>query len=350
MEQKAKFSRSKVENLFKHRAGNYYAIAKVHGKIRRKSLDTNDYGLAKNRLGAALTALRGTTEASKAGTIRVAILAEASREDANLKETTRHYYKQVADSLLHTSDSLPERPADKALTRVTLADLRAWMDKHAGMTSRTRYNGALALMRRTYARAVEAHQVPRNLPVELGRLKPLPAKRDIPSVDTFALIIQSIASQQKRKSKATAAAVQLLAATGLRISEAQALRWKDIADTVLIVRTAKNDELRRVPLTDAAVKVLTELQSILPSGPEDSVFPVKSPRLALENACKRLGLPHLRVHDLRHIFATRCIEACVDIPTIASWLGHKDGGNLVAQTYGHVIASHSEKQITKVAI
>ena len=295
MEQKQKFSRSKVENLFKHRAGNYYAVVKVLGKIRRQSLDTDDYGLAKNRLGAALAALRGATEAKTSGTIRAAILAEANREDAALKETTRHYYQQVAGSLLRTGDTLPGRPADKALTRVTLADLRSWMDKHAGLTSRTRYNGALALLRRTYARAMEAHQVPGNLPVELDRLKPLNAKRDIPTVETFAMIVSSIASQRKRSSKATAAAVQLLAATGLRISEAQALRWKDIGEVVLTVRTAKNDDLRRVPLTAAAGVVLAELRSVLPSGPEDPVLPIKSPRLALENACERLGLPHLRV-------------------------------------------------------
>lgn len=339
-----------MENLFKHRAGNYYAVVKVHGKIRRQSLDTDDYGLAKNRLGPVLAALRGTTEAKSAGSMRAAILAEAGREDAVLKETTRHYYQQVAQSLLRTSDTLPGRPADKALTRVTLVDLRIWTDKHAGLTSRTRYNGALALLRRTYARAMEAHHVPGNLAVELDRLKPLNAKRDIPTVEDFAMIVQSIASQRKRSSKAAAAAVQLLAATGLRISEAQALRWKDVGEVVLTVRTAKNDDLRRVPLTAAATKVLAELRSILPNGPEDPVLMIKSPRLALENACERLGLPHLRVHDLRHIFATRCIEAGVDVPTIASWLGHKDGGALVAQTYGHVIASHSEKQITKVAI
>jgi integrase len=350
MEQKPKFSRSKVENLFKHRAGKYYAIVKVLGKIRRQSLDTDDYNLAKHRLGVALAALRGATEVRTAGTLRAAILAEAHREDATLKKTTRHYYQQVAESLLRTNDTLAGCPADKAVVRVTLADLRGLMDKHATLTSRTRYNGALALLRRTYARAVEAHQVTGNLPIEIDRLKPLNAKRDIPTVETFAVIVANIASQRKRSSKATAAAVQFLAATGLRISEAQALRWKDIGATVLTVRTAKNDDLRRVPLTAAASIVLAELRAVLPAGCEDPVLPIKSPRLALENACERLGLPHLRVHDLRHIFATRCIEAGVDVPTIAAWLGHKDGGVLAAQTYGHIIASHSEKQITKVSI
>jgi integrase len=350
MEQKPKFSRSKVENLFRHRAGKYYAVAKVLGKIRRRSLDTADYNLAKDRLAGALAAMRGATEAGTAGTMRTAIVAEANREDAALKQTTRHYYQQVAESLLRTSDTLPGRPADKALVRVTLVDLRAWMDQHAGLTSRTRYNGALALLRRTYARAMEVHQVTGNLPLELDRLKPLIPKRDIPSVEIFAAIVASIGSQRKRSSKATAATVQLLAATGLRISEAQALCWKDIGDSVLTVRTTKNDELRRVPLTHAACIVLAELRAVLPTGSEDPVLPIKSPRLALENACDRLNLPHLRVHDLRHIFATRCIEAGVDVPTIASWLGHKDGGALAACTYGHIIVSHSEKQITKVTI
>jgi hypothetical protein len=28
------------------------------------------------------------------------------------------------------------------------------------------------------------------------------------------------------------------------------------------------------------------------------------------------------------LFATRCIESGVDIPTVSRWLGHKDGGAL----------------------
>ena len=49
----------------------------------------------------------------------------------------------------------------------------------------------------------------------------------------------------------------------------------------------------------------------------------------------------LRVHDLRHFFTTCCIESGVDIPTMAKWLGHKDGGALTMRTYGHVRDSHS---------
>ena len=56
----------------------------------------------------------------------------------------------------------------------------------------------------------------------------------------------------------------------------------------------------------------------------------------------------MRVHDLRHIFATRCIESSVDLPTLANWLGHKDGGVLAAQVYGHLCIKHSTAMAGRV--
>jgi integrase len=53
-------------------------------------------------------------------------------------------------------------------------------------------------------------------------------------------------------------------------------------------------------------------------------------------------------HDLRHLFATRCIEAGVDIPTVSRWLGHQDGGALCMKTYGHLRDEHSKTEALKV--
>ena len=44
---------------------------------------------------------------------------------------------------------------------------------------------------------------------------------------------------------------------------------------------------------------------------------------------------------MRHFFVSNAIEAGVDFATIAAWVGHKDGGVLVAKTYGHLRQSHS---------
>jgi len=65
---------------------------------------------------------------------------------------------------------------------------------------------------------------------------------------------------------------------------------------------------------------------------------------------RRFSLQALKLthHDLRHLFATRCIESGVDIPTVSRWLGHKDGGALAMKTYGHLRNEHSQAMAQKV--
>jgi hypothetical protein len=69
---------------------------------------------------------------------------------------------------------------------------------------------------------------------------------------------------------------------------------------------------------------------------------------AIDTACTKLGIVRITHHDLRHLFATRCIESGVDIPTVSRWLGHKDGGALAMKTYGHLRDQHSTTMAQKV--
>jgi site-specific recombinase XerD len=62
-----------------------------------------------------------------------------------------------------------------------------------------------------------------------------------------------------------------------------------------------------------------------------------------------VGMDRITHHDLRHLFATVCIENGVDIPTVSKWLGHKDGGALCMKTYGHLRETHSQAQAQRVA-
>jgi integrase len=65
-------------------------------------------------------------------------------------------------------------------------------------------------------------------------------------------------------------------------------------------------------------------------------------------ACRKLGVEALNHHDLRDAFATAAIEAGVDIPTVAAWLGHADGGALLMRVYAHHRRPHSLAQAAKV--
>jgi len=312
-------------------------------------LDTDDYAAAAARLPGVLAELRGARNASEAGSLGAALEIEADRKDPTLKATTRTYYKERSKALLKVAEELPVNPMNISIARVTLADLRTLMDEYAGKSSATSYNGALALLRRTFCRALEAGHCGTNPALSLKRLKPRKMKHDLPTIEVFSLILEDIRAQRKAFSKATAFSIEFLAFTGLRISESQSVYWRDIKSDHLIVRTVKGDDIRQVPLIPACKALLGRMKAAeIPTGDNDPVMLVKSPREALKGACERLKIDHMRVHDLRHIFATRCIESGVDIPTLADWLGHKDGGVLALQIYGHLCKKHSTAMAGRV--
>jgi integrase len=69
----------------------------------------------------------------------------------------------------------------------------------------------------------------------------------------------------------------------------------------------------------------------------------------MDRAAEKVGMVRITHHDLRHLFATRCIESDVDIPTVSRWLGHKDGGALAMRVYGHLRDKHSEDMARRVS-
>ncbi len=81
----------------------------------------------------------------------------------------------------------------------------------------------------------------------------------------------------------------------------------------------------------------------------EKVFRVNEAQNAINSAAGKLDIPRITHHDLRHLFATICIESGVDIPTVSRWLGHKDGGALAMKTYGHLRREHSIAQAQRVS-
>jgi integrase len=68
----------------------------------------------------------------------------------------------------------------------------------------------------------------------------------------------------------------------------------------------------------------------------------------MNRAARLVEMARITHHDLRHFFATICIESGVEVPTVASWLGHKDGGALAMKTYKHLRDEHSVSAAKKV--
>lgn len=54
-----------------------------------------------------------------------------------------------------------------------------------------------------------------------------------------------------------------------------------------------------------------------------------------ENICRNADIPHANVHSMRHTFATRSLEAGMDILVLSRILGHAQASTTVNIQYGH---------------
>ncbi len=118
----------------------------------------------------------------------------------------------------------------------------------------------------------------------------------------------------------------LLTATGMRRSELLGCKWKYIDGARILLPTSKNDEPKEIHLNSFALRVLA---SIAPEEPEpDSLlFPDASPEavsMAFHRVCSLLHISDIRLHDLRHTFATWLRQRGTELDVIASQLGHRD--------------------------
>jgi integrase len=112
----------------------------------------------------------------------------------------------------------------------------------------------------------------------------------------------------------------------------------------------KNGGTRLVPMIpelEGMLKILREDRANEPD--KASVMRVFECEKSMTHAAAKIGMARITHHDLRHLFATICIESGVDIPTVSRWLGHKDGGALCMRTYGHLRQEHSLAQARRVS-
>ncbi len=121
------------------------------------------------------------------------------------------------------------------------------------------------------------------------------------------------------------AAFRLLILTGCRLGEIQTLQWEFITDLGMELPDTKTGA-RRIPLPQAARAVL----SALPRRPENPyVIAGKVPgkyATDLQHPWRRIreraGLHDVRIHDLRHTYASNAVSSGMPIQMVGRLLGH----------------------------
>jgi integrase len=354
------WQKTQYANLLRYKSsGTYFARIRVNGKLIRRSLKTTVLSVAKLRLGDLEKKERQLAEHQAAAvngrmTFNEAldIYKQRLEGDASLKPRTREYHEQRIKALLK---SWPELK-DEEVRGITKSDCLNWAAKLGKDCSATAFNHTVGILKGILEIGVEAGVRYDNPARFVKRLSERSRKPQLPEKKQFDTFVAEIENAGGGFSRSCAELVRFLAYGGFRKTEAANITWADCDFTrgKITVRGdpvsgTKNNEIREVPMIPDMRQLLERLrQERATEALETPVMRVRECQKAMDRAAKLVRMPRITHHDLRHLFATRCIESGVDIPTVSRWLGHKDGGALAMRVYGHLRDQHSVVMAEKV--
>jgi integrase len=155
--------------------------------------------------------------------------------------------------------------------------------------------------------------------------------------------------------KEAADIVRLLLLTGARKGEVLSMQWADVDLTTGTwskpASSTKQKEPHEAPLSAAARQLLSERRGKGPVG--KFVFPgdgVTGHRLDIKRNWRKItkaaGITGLRIHDLRHSFASQLVSAGSSLPLIGSLLGHSNPRTTAR--YAHMFDDPQRAAVEKV--
>jgi integrase len=357
----SRWQKTPVANLVRHvQSRTYYARIRVRGKLIWKSLKTDRISVAKLRLGDFHKEERQRAAAQTAvarGKMTFADALQTYRErlngDQSLKERSKTYREERIKALLKSWPDLNQMD----VAQISKADGLAWAARFGKTASPSAFNNTIGTFKLVLDIAVEAGARYDNPAIHIKRKKIRLKQLQLPSQKQFVELINKIRNGDGGWAERCADLVEFLAYSGCRKGEAARVNGRDCdfekGEISVLGDPAtgtKNWEIRRVPMIPDMRRLLQRLQK--ERGETEflnkPVMLVHECQGAIDTACKKMGIVRITHHDLRHLFATRCIESGVDIPTVSRWLGHKDGGALAMKVYGHLRDSHSTAMAQKV--
>jgi integrase/recombinase XerC len=261
-----------------------------------------------------------------------------SRVDNRSGHTVRAYVGDVVSLLHHAAQAGLRAPGD-----LDIAVLRGWlaarMRDGAARTSQARRAAAARNFTAWAHRAGLASSDPG------AQLVSPRAHRDLPAVlraDQAGALVENPESERDR------AVLELLYATGVRVSELCGLDRADLDESRRLIRVfGKGAKERAVPYGLPAQRALDDWlrhgrPALVTKDSGDALFlGVKGGRLQqtvvrriVDSAARAAGLPHTSPHGLRPSAATHLLDGGADLRAVQDLLGHSSLSS--TQIYTHV--------------
>jgi integrase/recombinase XerD len=277
-----------------------------------------------------------------------AFLEMLAAERGAARNTLSAYAADLTDfEAFATARGQPVAGADAACLQAYMAGL-----SRQGLSARTAARRLSAL--RQFHRFLLREDVRTDDPTALLDTPRLPSV--LPKYLTEAevdALMEAATRRAGRPGLVARAALEILYATGLRVSELLSLPCGALSsDARLILVKGKGGRERLVPLSDAARREAAALTA--ETGAGRWLFPGRDPKLPmtrqgffllLKQVALEAGLDPDRVspHVLRHSFASHMLARGADLRSLQMLLGHADIAT--TQIYTHVLAERLQRLV-----
>lgn len=236
------------------------------------------------------------------------------------------------------------------INEASAADIAAFVDSlyNAGLAGRS-VARCLATLRNYYRHLLEEEQITVDPTTDLsspGQWKQLPKFLTLDEVDSLL----AAPDEQTARGGRDRAMLQLLYATGLRVSELVAVQLNHLNSSMGVLRTrGKGDKERLVPVGRQALQAIEDYVErdrplLLKKRVSPFLFVTQlggpMTRQAFWKLIKQYGLKagiikNLTPHVVRHSFATHLLDRGADLRSVQMMLGHADIST--TQIYTHVL-------------
>ena len=258
----------------------------------------------------------------------------ADREYMPMARRTKRSHKDDLSRLTH---HLLPRWSNTKLSEITTRDVQSFIGEVSHSHSPATANRLLSLLSRMLKLATLWSILERNPCVGIAKLRETPAKERFLSDQEIGRFWQALDADEN---VIAAGVLKFLLLTGMRRNEAAKARWNQVNldNGTMYLPVTKSGKPRSIPLSLQAMEVLKSLPSYETS---EWVFPGRFGDRPIDNVDKCMrrtlassGLEKLRVHDLRHSFASLLARSGKNLFVIQSCLGHSSP--IVTQRYAHL--------------
>lgn len=265
---------------------------------------------------------------------------------ANFAEEYLKYAKQHKRSWKDDESKLRlhiiPRFGRKRLCDLTRRDVELFIGEVRQSHKPSTANRFLCVISTIYRRAMAWEQTDRNPCTGIQRFRENNQRQRFLSPEEIGRMLVAMESDPN---KVAVAALRFLLLTGVRRQEALKARWEhvDLERRVLFLPHTKAGRARYVQLNQAAVEILTEIGTrelstwVFPSS-KDASKPLNDPRRTLWRALATAGITdHVRVHDLRHTFASLAVNSGQSLFAVQGLLSHSSPN--MTQRYAHLASA-----------